>query len=333
MPLITNREQVLDIYAEAEQNKWVLPTFNSENLTTSEAILQAVSDFGKTRGKTDLPVIIGITCQYPDRPQSVYYAHSRYWDLGLRLFLADINVLTAAESPYAGLRVMVHLDHIQWDLDKELLDWDMNQFSSIMFDASTLAIEENIRHTLRFVEQQSKKVLIEGACDKIGHGRSLAEDKHNVELAETYFQQTGVDLVVANLGTEHRATIAKLSYNHDLARAITQRIGPKLCLHGTSSVTEDNLVRLFDDGVRKVNLWTALERESTPILFRDMLLNAAKMIGPEKAQELYNEHLLGKSADYDAVLSSAHYTVTYRQQIIFKAMQQIVAGYLNKWYK
>ena len=60
MPLITDRKHVLDIYAEAEANKWVLPTFNSENLTTCEAILQAVYDFGQVRGIPDLPIIIGI---------------------------------------------------------------------------------------------------------------------------------------------------------------------------------------------------------------------------------------------------------------------------------
>jgi len=42
---------------------------------------------------------------------------------------------------------MVHLDHIQFDDDKELLTWDMDQFSSIMFDASKLPFKENMQLT------------------------------------------------------------------------------------------------------------------------------------------------------------------------------------------
>ena len=36
MPLPLNRDQVLDIYSEAAGKKWVLPTFNVENLTYRE---------------------------------------------------------------------------------------------------------------------------------------------------------------------------------------------------------------------------------------------------------------------------------------------------------
>ena len=44
MPLILQRGKVLEVYAEAANRGWVLPAFNAENLTTIEAILQAVFD-------------------------------------------------------------------------------------------------------------------------------------------------------------------------------------------------------------------------------------------------------------------------------------------------
>jgi len=328
MALITDRQQVLDIYAEAEQKKWVLPTFNSENLTTTEAILQAVYALGATRAIPDLPIIIGITCRYPARPQSVYYTHCRSWDMGLRLFLADLQALCSKTSPYADLRVMVHLDHILWDLDKDLLDWDMQQFSSIMYDASTLPAEENISKTARFVEQYGGEILIEGACDEVGG----ADHMKDPAVAENYFKRTNVDLIVADLGTEHRAAESKLSYDRNLARDITRRIGPRLCLHGTSSVAPERLTELFDDGIRKVNLWTALERESAQVLFREMLKNASKIIGPQNVRILFDDNLLGSASISKAGLSSAYFTTTYRQEIIFEAMQKIVTKYLIRWY-
>ena len=147
MPFVLERNHVLDIYAEAAERKWVLPTFNSENLTCSEAILASVKEYGQSIGITALPIIIGITNKYWQRPQSVYYTHTRRWDVGLRLFLADLKELTSSNSPFANLKVMIHLDHIQWNEDKELLEWDMRQFSSIMYDASTLPFEQNIKNS------------------------------------------------------------------------------------------------------------------------------------------------------------------------------------------
>src|SRR5512140_3249251 len=138
MPLILDRKKVLEVYIEAGQKKWVIPTFNSENLTTTEAILSAALDYSQKINKPDLPVTVGITNQYSHRSQSVYYTHTRLWDIGLKLFLADLRVLTGKGSPFEKLNVMIHLDHTQWDSDKPLLEWDMNQFSMIMYDASAL---------------------------------------------------------------------------------------------------------------------------------------------------------------------------------------------------
>ena len=129
MPLILNRQQVLDIYAYAAARKWVIPTFNTENLTTTEAILSAALAYSRKTGTPDIPVTIGITNQYSHRSQSVYYTHTRQWDIGLKLFLADLDVLTAKGSPFEKLNVMIHLDHTQWDSDKPLLEWDMSSFS------------------------------------------------------------------------------------------------------------------------------------------------------------------------------------------------------------
>lgn len=333
MPLIVERPQVLDIYAEAADRHWVLPSFNAENLTSSEAILQAVNDYGQSIGKEDLPIIIGITNAYRPRPQSVYYTQTRRWDLGLQLFLADLKVLTSEPSPFARLKVMVHLDHVQWDEDEELLGWDMAQFSSIMYDASTLPLEENIRKTATFREQYGHTIVIEGACDEIAEATAAAgNDLTTPEMAGRYHRETGVDIIVANLGTEHRATAATLKYHSELAREISRRIGPRLCLHGTSSVSPDEVSHLFDDGVRKVNIWTALERDSSPALFRDMLENAAKVVGPEKAEELLTSGLLGTQADRTSSPSASYYTTTYRQEVIFQRMKEIVTEYLRTWY-
>jgi fructose/tagatose bisphosphate aldolase len=333
MPLILERQKVLDVYQEAAQKRWVIPTFNTENLTNTEAILAAALEYSQIINQPDLPVTIGITNQYSHRSQSVYYTHTRRWDIGLKLFLADIEVLTSKGSPYENLTVMIHLDHAQWDTDEPLLNWDMSKFSMIMYDASNLPFEENIRLTARFVMENGHKIVIEGACDEImdatGDERSSLTTP---EQAIKYLNQTKADFIVANLGTEHRASASDLKYHGDLARQISKLTGPKLVLHGASSVGNDQIRNLFNDGIAKVNIWTIMERDSSPVLFEDMVKNASNVIGKERTEAMIESGLLGENVIKSTKASLSHYTTAYRQDIIFGEMKKIVMEYFKLWY-
>ena len=334
MSLVTGRQAVLDLYREAAQNRWVLPCFCSENLTTTEAILAAAAEHAKKTGIENLPVIVAITNLYDHRAQSPNYTHTRRWDVGLKLFLKDLEILAGADGPFAGLRVMIHLDHTQFDSDHELLRWDMTKFSSIMYDASRLDFDSNIRLTAEFVKEQGGNIVVEGACDEI---TDATADAHGglttVARAERYLAETGADMIVANLGTEHRAAAGNLTYHGDLAREIAARIGCRMVLHGASSVPADQISGLFADGICKVNLWTALERDSTPLLFAEMVRNALAVAGPKTVKALKAEGLLAASVAEQGSASISHYTTLYRQQIVFAEMKRIVASYLDLWLK
>ncbi len=335
MPLILERNHVLDVYSEAATRKWVIPAFGTENLTTTEAILSATLEHSEKIDTPNIPITLAITNQYSHRQQSVYYTHTKRWDIGLKLFLANIEVLTSKGSPFEKLNVMVLLDHAQWDADEPLLNWDLGLFSMIMYDASALPFDENIHKTAEFVAKNGHKIVIEGACDEImdatGEEKSLLTSP---EAAVRYLRETGVDFIVANLGTEHRASQSDLKYYDYLARQISKLTGPKLVLHGTSSVENNQINNLYKDGIAKVNIWTSLERDSSPILLKEMLKNSSKIIGSEKTQELVKQGLLGTNLiieSYPPMLS--HYTTAYRQNIVFNKMKEIVSDYLSLWYR
>jgi fructose-bisphosphate aldolase class II len=117
-----------------------------------------------------------------------------------------------------------------------------------------------------------------------------------------------------------------------MAREISKLTGTKLVLHGTSSVGNDQVRNLFDDGIAKVNIWTILERNTAPVLFEDMVRNAAKITGKNKAEEMHKSGLLGAEADRESKASLSHYTTVYRQDIIFSEMKKIVLAYFDLWY-
>lgn len=330
MPIITGRENVLAVYEEAAKKGWVIPCLCSENLTTTEAILTAASEFARDKGLDRVPVTIAITNQYDHRSQSVFYTHTRRWDIGLKLFRSDIEIVAEA---FPNVGILIHLDHTQHDTDAELLESDLSIYSSVMYDASALPMEENIRKTAEYVRRKGHALLIEGACDEIvdatGEVRCEITD---AEKCARYMAETGVDMVVANLGTEHRASGKDLHYYADAARAIKAKIGPKICLHGTSSVSNDQIKKLFDDGICKVNIWTALERDSSPALTEFMVKNAALCGGAQTEQKLIDGGFLTESSKTGNRASLQHFTTTARQAIVFEEMKHIVRGYLDLWY-
>lgn len=132
-----------------------------------------------------------------------------------------------------------------------------------------------------------------------------------------------MDVVVANLGTEHRVSGQDLHYYYDAARAIKAKIGPRICLHGTSSVSNNQIGKLFEDGICTVNIWTALERDASPALTEWIVKNAAKVGGPKTEQKLIDEGYLTESSKTG---NKSHFTTAARQEIIFKEMKKITAA-------
>lgn len=331
MPIITGRENVLAVYEEAAKKGWVLPCICSENLTTTEAILTAASEYAKEKGYDRVPITLAITNQYDHRSQSTFYTSTRRWDIGLKLFRASIDILAPA---FPNVDILIHLDHAQHDTDAEMLESDMSMYSSVMYDASTLPMEENIAKTKAYVQRKGNELLIEGACDEIVDASGEARcEITSAEKCERFMKETGVDVVVANLGTEHRASGQDLHYYCDAARAIKAKIGPRICLHGTSSASNDQIGKLFEDGICKVNIWTALERDASPALTEWIVKNAAKCGGPKVEQKLIEEGYLTESSKTDNKASLRHFTTAARQEIIFEEMKKIVRGYLDLWYR
>ena len=332
MPIVTGRNNVLDLYEENLSKQRVMPCICTENLTTIEAVLEAVRLHGEKLSEPNLPISIAITNLYKDRAQSVNYTHTRQWDIGLKLFLAELKVLTDPGSPFEDIRVLVHLDHTQYD--EALVHWNMKQFSSIMLDASKLPLEENIARTRNFVEEKGKDIVVEGACDEIVEADSgLDNPLTTADQAEKYVSATGADMIVANLGTEHRASTSSLKYHPERAREIKQKIGSKLVLHGASSVEKDQIANLAEDGVCKVNLWTALERDASPLLFNDMVKHATQVAGAAAVENLIKQGFLSEQCRIEGKASIDYFATVYRQTIVFKKMTEMVGSYLDNWYR
>lgn len=330
--IITKYEEVAGVFKRAGKDGRVIPCLCTENQTTTEAILAACREHGKKLG-IRIPVMIAVTVNYSHRPQSHNYSNCGDWKTGLRLFRDDVYAFADAGGVYEDVDVMLHLDHVQFDDDAELLESDLSGYSSIMFDASALPFDENIRRTAQFVSRRKGTILIEGACDEIVDATGTVRNALTTpENAVRYMNETGVDLIVANLGTEHRASGKDLRYHGELAAKIKERVGSRIVLHGTSSVTDEQVRSLYADGVCKVNIWTALERDSAKPLFYEMVKNASKAGGEDTVARLIDEGYLTEKCRTGDRIDLGYFTAKYRQGVVFEEMKRIVGKYLDMWY-
>ena len=294
MPLVSRPDDVAAIYDRAAECGLCLANFCTSNVYTTEAILRSAYEFGREHGLSSVPVVVSATGNYAIEPQLVSYTHLRNAALGMRALVDDVDMLVSPGSPYAGLQVMLHLDHGQPELDDSLFDWAIGRYATIMYDASAAPMAQNIDMTRRFVERVRGKVLVEGAVAEIAQAVEQAEvPLTQPEDAERFYRETGVFLIVPDLGTEHRSTAVAAHYDGARAQAIRDRIGSKMVLHGSSSLPDAALGRLPGDGIIKVNVWTVFERVGGQAVARHILNELAHILPADELQALYEAGVIG----------------------------------------
>ncbi len=247
-------------------------------------------------GVEDLPIILAWTSRYPARGRMRLVSACGNPVLGNELMFSDLQCFTGENSPYHKLRILPHLDHAFPWLDMDILTDFTDQFASVMCDASEKPFEENIRITAEYTERVKGRVVVEGAVDEIFSAGVEGEKNEATtpDQAQRFLESTGVDIIVPNVGTEHRATADKVNYLSDSARAISSRVGKIMCLHGTSSVKQEDLSRLPDDGFVKINVYTTIAVHGGQALARQLMNNVGNIFSEKQLHEIVEKGVLGK---------------------------------------
>ena len=325
MPIIRDGEEARHILNAISESHRSLPCFCTESIYTTEAIFKGAKSYKDNAGLTEhLPVMIAFTGSYSERQQLKNYTGLADPKEGILAVKADIERLAREDGPYSDLDVIVHLDHAQPGNDDWIIEDYSDFISSVMWDCSHYSLQDNARMMNDFISRYGSYFIVEGAVDEIYN-----YDENNVrgeitdqitdpDVAAKYFHDTGCDLIVANLGTEHRRTEGSVTYRADAARAITERIGRKLTLHGTSSIEQHALFLLPEDGIVKVNLWGRLESDPGKKMAETLLREISNQLSGEKIGALVRDGLLGQEFIKTNGRPSIHFlTEKYRRDEIY----------------
>jgi len=338
MSLVNDYQQVKEIYTDAGERGVGLPLFCCEDRETLEAILAAAYEIGQEIGNPHIPITPSWTSRYHVRCQACLVSKTNNPILGCQLMFSDLEVYTGKDSPYKDLLVMPHLDHSNpWE-NSDILFGFVDQFASVMCDASEKPLEENIRLTAEYVDQVKGEVVVEGAVDEISSTEGgPREKKTTVEEARRFISETGVDIIVPNLGTEHRSTTASAHYDSERAREISAAVGKVMCLHGSSSVKKEDLSKLPEDGIIKINLYTALAYAGGRAVVNHVLEDLANVYKEDELAHLIKNGVLGEKVlnkNYGKTKlpigpKLAHFTNPKRSDAWFNAFKEKCKNYMR----
>ncbi|GAA3430616.1 class II fructose-bisphosphate aldolase [Kutzneria kofuensis] len=178
--------------------------------------------------------------------------------------LAPIGLATLAVARQSSTKVAVHLDHAEnADLVAEAVQLG---FTSVMFDASKLEYEENVRATAEVVRRcHAAGVHVEAELGEVGgkDGVHAPGARTDPDQAREFVEATGVDSLAVAVGSSHAMLTRDAALDFDLIGLLRDKVGVPLVLHGSSGVADADLTRAVEAGMTKINIATHLNNAFT----------------------------------------------------------------------
>lgn len=232
--MIVNATRMLKL---AHDGHYAVGHFNINNLEWTKAVLQTAEELKS-------PVILGVSA-----------GAAKYMG-GFKVVAAMVRAMD--ESLGITVPVALHLDHGTYDAVKECI---AAGFSSVMFDGSSLPIEENLAKTAELVALAHDKGLsieaevgaIGGTEDGVTADGEVADPEECKKIVAL-----GVDFLAAGIGNIHGIYPENWKGLHidALEKIQAATSGIPLVLHGGTGIPDEQVKAAIAKGMSKINVNT-----------------------------------------------------------------------------
>lgn len=274
------RVSLNDLLPQAQAGGYAVPCFNVFGYEDAVAVIRAAEEH-------NAPVILATNKEMVEF-------------LGAKQAASMLGLLADDSST----KVCVHLDHC-YDIGiaKQAVD---SGYTSVMFDGSQLAMEDNISQTREVADYaRANSVSVEGEIGSVPYSQGRDYIKTILtepDDAQRFALESGVDAVAVSVGNVHRLETTSSSIDFERLEKIAAVVTQPLVIHGTSGIKEADLKRLATMAVCKFNIGTTLRMafgralrqtlESDPEVF-DRLTIFNQVMPPMQQEASRNLLLLG----------------------------------------
>lgn len=227
-----------EILNEAEKGRYAVGLFNHLDLEMARGIAEAAEEERS-------PVILGVAeVHLPSIPFDY----------------AAVIMRKIAED--AAVPVCLHFDH-GTEYDK-ILKAMQSGFSSVMYDGSSLPYEENIRNTREISRAaHALNISVEAELGHVGSGDENDDDNYSAmytdpDTVNDFISRADIDALAVAIGTAHGVYKAKPKLDIERLKSIYAISGKPLVLHGGSGLSDEDIRKTIDNGIRKINICTEL---------------------------------------------------------------------------
>jgi fructose-bisphosphate aldolase class II len=251
--MITNVKEIL---TKAKDGGYAVGAFNTVNLETTQAIIQAAKELKS-------PVIIQVT------EKTMEYAGGR----GIFQLITDQAEFYAPEIP-----IGIHLDHGRsFEIIERAIEIG---FTSVMYDGSRREYVDNNAMTKKIVDYcHERGVSIQaelGNVPYVGEGAEITEvdwDKFmtNPAQAAEFVYATKVDSLAVAIGNAHGFVKEKLVPDYERLSSIQGNVSIPLILHGASDWDDGRVAEAVKRGITCFNVDTAIR-----MAFTNKIIQAVK---------------------------------------------------------
>lgn len=232
---------VKDLLQKAKQGGYAVGAFNTVNLETTQAIIEAAEELHS-------PVIVQMTEKTFD------YAGGR------AIFQLTKNI---AELYHSELPVAIHLDHGK---SFEVVERAMEiGFGSVMYDGSRRDYADNLTMTKKIVDiAHGRGVVVQAELGNVPYigemqmetvewGRYMTDP----DQAYQYVCETGIDTLAVAIGNAHGFFRERSAPDYDRLSTIASLVDIPLVLHGASDWENGRVTEVIKRGISCFNVDTA----------------------------------------------------------------------------
>lgn len=231
-----------EMLEDARKNHYAIPAFDVSNYEMMKAVLE--------------------TCEEERSPALLMGLGVDLEGKGMPL----ITSMVSEASKFFSVPVCFHLDHAT---DLEFIKYACEAgFSSVMYDGSVLAFEENAQKTAEVVAfAHAKGITVEAELGHVGNAMvgNEADNVENEDPEDTltlpeevvkFVEMTDVDALAIAIGTAHGVYKKTPSLRIDRLDEITSVCDRPLVLHGGSGTPDDQMQTAIRHGITKINIYS-----------------------------------------------------------------------------